>query len=104
MAALLIAAALMIGMINVENQKVESSAGVLDSIIGSVLISAIGEGLENAVTTKSMNGMTAWIDKQYYHLSEATSQTFFEKFGPDIKTFFTMTGTNWNTYAIFRVL
>lgn len=104
MAALLIAVALMLGMINIQNQKVETSAGVFDSLLVNFTIGAITDGLDNAVTTKSMNGMTAWVDKQYQYLTSTTSQTFFEKFAPDITTFFEMTATDWNTYTVFRVL
>lgn len=103
-AALLIAASLMIGMINTQNQKVESSAFIFPGLLAKITIGAICDGLENAVTTKSMNGMVAWVDKQYQYLTSATSQTFFEKFAPDITTFFEMTATDWNAYAVFRVL
>lgn len=102
MTVLIISTALMIGMINFESRKIETAAAG-GPLITAIAVNILGSNLKNAVTTKSMNGMVSWIDEQYYNLSEQTSKTFFEKFGPDIETFFTMTGTDWNTYDIFRV-
>lgn len=99
---LFIAIAIMLSFINTANNKIETQATL--GPVGSIAISAIGGSLKNSVTTKSMNGMTAWIDEQYAELTGKTSEAFFERFAPDIETFFTFTGTEWNTYAIFRTL
>lgn len=99
---LFIAIAVMLSFINTANNKIETQATL--GPVGSIAIGAIGGALKNSVTTKSMNGMTAWLDEQYAELTGKTSEAFFERFAPDIETFFTFTGTEWNTYAIFRTL
>lgn len=103
MAALLIAVALMIGAVNAQSREIKSEA-LFFPVVDGLVLDAIGGALKNAVTTKSMNGMTAWVDDQYQHLAEQSSEAFFTKFGPDITTFFRMTGTDWGLYSVFKSL